>query len=141
MILCNEQEIAYKRGRIMILDQTLCKSSSQTNIKFQVPYEARVRDLIAIFDIITGLCNFPVAMNEEILDLLFERTKQLDLKLIAIAKMLVPFKIELDLTLIDRTQQVICEITNNRLSYKDKFLHVLHNISSGTEGLSRLITF
>jgi len=125
----------------MILDQTLCKSKTQTNIKFQVPYEARVSDLIAIFDVITGLCNFPVAMNEEILDLLFERKKQLDLKLIAIAKMLIPFKIELNLTLIDRTQQVICEITNNRLSYKDKFLQVLHNISSGTEGLSRLITF
>ena len=114
-------------------------TKQQRRLDLSISEEARVEDLVPYFEKILLAFNPSVATMEAIFDTLFHSSDSLPMRIIDVAKLLLPYRIELNTRLLGGTQEMNCEITGCYRFSSSKMVRVLHYLSDGACGLSQVI--
>ncbi|MBN2143931.1 MAG: hypothetical protein JW774_04825 [Candidatus Aureabacteria bacterium] len=109
-------------------------------IELEIEHEPRIIDLIRLYHQIKEQFELPLITLESIFYILFVEKYSLIQKMIEIAKLLIVSKEEeMNLKLVNKTQQTICEIVSHTNLHRLNCIRVLHYFSDHTHGLTQMI--
>lgn len=111
----------------------------QKYLDLSIPEHARVEDLVPYFEKILLAFDPSVATMEAIHDTLFHSTQSLPMRIMDVAKLLLPYRIELNTRLFGKTQETNCEISGCYRFSNSNMVRVLYYMSDGACGLSQVI--
>jgi hypothetical protein len=108
-------------------------------LELQLSRDARVEDLVSLFNAITDVFKPSMVTLEMIFNILFLEKSGISQKAVEIARILVDHNIEVHLKMLDTAERVSCEIQSHKKACRYRLVRVLHYLSDGAPGLTRVI--
>lgn len=113
--------------------------NNKKRIVLKICHEAKIEELIRIYNIILSHIRPSIMANESIFKILFQEKRHLQSKLVDLARVLIGYNIELCSKIINTCHQTICEIVSHKAYFRQKIVRVLYYLSEGEPGLTRMI--
>ncbi len=109
------------------------------SFEMQINKDARIDDLIKIFNQIIDSIKPSTIITENIFNTLFLTKMPITSKLVEVAKILIKYNIEMNLKIIDKTHDAMCEIKSHRDTCQENIIRVLHYFSDNVPAFSKII--
>lgn len=115
------------------------EKKKRNRIEFSVVHNPRIEEYMYIYSQIAKFARLPFLAMDNVFQTLFMSAKPVHMKLAALAQILIDYNIELKACVMDHNREIHCEVISHRLDFRDNIIRVLHYLSEGCPGMTRLM--